>query len=63
MGKQKVRGRTVWLVTRHFIAEYPKSEVAAIFSGRLGGVRVREFVELLYFTNGALTLSEQLAAS
>src|ERR1700733_10389755 len=63
MGRQKVRGRTAWLVTRHFIAEYPKCEVAAVFSGRLGAVRVREFVELLYFTSGALTSSEQLAAS
>lgn len=36
-------------------------EVAAIFSPRLGSVRVREFVELIYVTSGYFTLSEQLS--
>ena len=53
----------MWLVTRHWIAEHPKWEVAAVFSPRLGGVRVREFVELLHLTSGCFTLSEQLAMS
>jgi hypothetical protein len=61
MGKKKIRGRTAWIVTRHWIAEYPRCEVAAIFSGRLGGVRVRELVEVLYVSGGAFTLSEQLS--
>jgi hypothetical protein len=61
MSKKKVHGRTAWLVTRHWVAEHPKWEVAAIFSSRLGGVRFREFVEPLYLTSGAFTLSEQLA--
>lgn len=39
----------------------PKWEVVAIFSPRLGGVRVREFVELIYLTSGYFTLSEELA--
>jgi hypothetical protein len=56
MCKKKIRGRTAWIVTRHWIAEYPRCEVAAIFSGRLGGVRVRELVEVLYVTGGAFTL-------
>ena len=58
---KKDRGRTAWLVTRHWVADYPKCEVAAIFSPRLGGGRVREFVELIYVTSGYFTLSEQLS--
>ena len=58
MGRKKA-GKTAWLVTRHWIADHPKWEVAAIFSSRLGGDRVREFVELLDVTGGAYTLSEQ----
>ena len=50
-----------WLVTRHWIADHPKREVVAIFTPRLGGVRVREFVELIYVTSGYFTWSEQLA--
>jgi len=46
-------------VTRHWVADHPKWEVAAILSSRLGGVRVREFVELLDLVN--YTLGEQLA--
>jgi hypothetical protein len=61
MSKKKVRGRAAWLVTRHWITEHPKEEVAGIFSPRLGGVRVREFVELIHITSGYFTLSEQLA--
>ena len=61
MDKKKNRGRTAWLVTRHWIADDPKWEVAAIFSPRLGGVRVRELVELIYVTSGYFTLSEQLS--
>jgi hypothetical protein len=55
------RGRVAWLVTRHWVADHPKWEVAAILSSRLGGVRVREFVELIYLTSGYFTLSEELA--
>jgi hypothetical protein len=58
---RKQRGRVAWLVTRHWIADHPKWEVAAIFSPRLGGLRVREYVELVYVTSGYFTLSEQLA--
>jgi hypothetical protein len=61
IGSRKGRGRAAWLVTRHWVDDYPKWEVAAIFSARLGGVRVREFVELIYLTSGYFTLSEQLA--
>jgi hypothetical protein len=60
MAGKKGKGRLSWLVTRHWIADYPKSEVAAIFSGRLGGSRVKEFVELLGVTS-YYTLSEQAA--
>jgi hypothetical protein len=59
MGTKKSRGRAAWLVTRHWIADYPRWEIAAIFSARLGGVRVREFVELLSVTS-YYTLHEQL---
>src|SRR3989442_15568339 len=59
MGSKKVRGREAWLVTRHRVADYPKWEVVAIFSPRLGGRRVREFVELLHVTS-YYTLREQL---
>jgi hypothetical protein len=58
MQRAKPRGVRAWVVTRHWIADYPKWEVAAVFSPRLGGVRVREFVELLYVTR-ELTLAEQ----
>lgn len=61
MDKRTGRGRTAWLVTRHWVADYPKTEVAAIFSARLGGKRVREFVELIYLTSGHFTLGEQLS--
>jgi hypothetical protein len=47
-------------VTRHWVADYPKWEVTAIFSSRLGGVRVREFVEVIYLTS-YFTLDEQLS--
>jgi hypothetical protein len=61
MAGKKLKGRTAWLVTRHWRgADYPKWEVAAIFSSRLGGVRVREFVELIFLTN-YFTLGEQLS--
>lgn len=60
-GDKRIRGRAAWLVTRHWIADHPRWEIAAIFSPRLGGVRVREFVELIYLTSGYFTLSEQLA--
>ena len=58
---KKPRKIKVWLVTRHWIADHPKREVVAIFSPRLGGVRVREFVELMYVTGGYFTWSEQMA--
>jgi hypothetical protein len=61
MGDKKDRGRAAWLVTRHWVADHPKWEVVAIFSPRLGGVRVREFVELIYVTGGYFALSEQLS--
>jgi hypothetical protein len=61
MASKKDRGRSAWLVTRHRIVDQPKWEVAAIFSPRLGGTRVREFVELIYLTSGYFTLSEQLS--
>jgi hypothetical protein len=53
-------GGTVWLVTRHWRGDYARSEVATIFSGRLGALRVREFVELLGVTT-YYTLKEQAA--
>src|SRR6266851_8227222 len=59
MGNKKARGRAAWLVTRHWVADYPKWEVAAIFSARLGGIRVREFVELLHLAS-YYTLEEQV---
>jgi hypothetical protein len=59
MSTKKSRGRAAWLVTRHWVGDYPKWEIAAIFSARLGGVRVREFVELLSVTS-YYTLQEQL---
>ncbi len=58
MGSKEIRGRSAWLVTRHWVAENPTWEVAAIFSSRLGGVRVREMVELLSLTSYSL---EELA--
>jgi hypothetical protein len=61
MALKKDRGKTAWLVTRHWIADGPRWEVAAIFSSRLGGVRVREFVELLDVTSRSYTLSEQFS--
>jgi hypothetical protein len=61
MKRKKSRKIKAWLVTRHWVAKHPKQEVAAIFSPRLGGGRVREFVELIYLTSGYFTLSEQLA--
>jgi hypothetical protein len=59
MSSKKVRGRAAWLVTRHWVADHPRWEVAAIFSARLGGGRVREFVELLHLASG-FTLGEQV---
>jgi hypothetical protein len=47
MAGKKRKGRSAWLVTRHWRADYPRWEVALILSGRIGGCRVREFVELL----------------
>jgi len=61
MGSKRARGRAAWLVTRHWIADHPRWEVVAIFSPRVGGVRVREFVELIHVTSGSFTLGEQLA--
>jgi hypothetical protein len=60
MAGKKPKGRVCWLVTRHCRADYPKWEIAAIFSGRMGGIRVREFVELLGVTSYC-TLQEQAA--
>ena len=57
MAGKKQKERTAWLVTRHWIAEYPRWESVAIFSARLGGVRVREFVELLHLIS--FTLDQQ----
>ena len=48
-------------MTRHWVADYPKWEVAAIFSPRIGGLRVRKFVEVINVTSGYFTLSEQLS--
>ena len=59
MATRKHKGRTAWLVTRHWRADYPKWEVAAILSGRLGGVRMMDFVELLNLSY--YTLKEQAA--
>lgn len=61
MSDKRERGRTAWLVTRHWVAERPRFEIAGIFGRRLGGTRVREFVELIYLTSGYFMLSEQLA--
>jgi hypothetical protein len=58
MRSARPRKVSAWLVTRQWIAAHPRSEVAAILSPRLGGVRVREFVELLHVTS-SFTLSEQ----
>jgi hypothetical protein len=60
MGGEKHKGQRAWLVTRHWRADYPKWEVAAILSGGLGGATVRGFVELLGFTS-YYTLQEQAA--
>jgi hypothetical protein len=63
MAGKKRKGRTAWLVTRHWRTgpgSDPRSEVAAILSGRLGGGRVRGFVELLGVA-GYYTLQEQAA--
>ena len=57
MKKTKPRKVSAWLVTREWVADYPRKEVVAIFSPRLGGGRVREFVDLLDVTT--LRLSEQ----
>ena len=57
MSKKKKRGRSAWVVTRHSL-DHAKKEVLAIFNDRLGGVRVREFVELLDITS-RLSLAEQ----
>ena len=59
MGSKRVRGRAVWLVTRHWMGDASRQEVAAIFNARLGGVRIREFVELIWVTSGYFTLDEQ----
>jgi hypothetical protein len=61
MNSKRVRGRAAWLVTRHWIADHPRWEVAAIFGPRLGGVRVREFVELIWVTSAYFTLHEQVS--
>jgi hypothetical protein len=61
MASKKIHGQAAWLVTRHWVANHPMWEVVAIFSPRLGGGRVREFVELIYITSGYFTLSEQLS--
>jgi hypothetical protein len=66
MRGQKHRKVSGWVVTWHRISDastLPKrdNEVAAIFSSRLGGGRVREFVELIYVTSGSFTLNEQIS--
>jgi hypothetical protein len=58
MAGKKHKGRAAWLVTRHCVSEYPKWEIAAIFNPKIGGIRVREFVELLNVT-GDYTLRAQ----
>jgi len=61
MQEKKSRRPKAWLVTKHWVADHPgREEPTAIFSSRLGGVRVREFVELIYLTSGYVTLSEQM---
>jgi hypothetical protein len=63
MKNKRPRKVTAWLVTRHWVADHANREVevVVIFSPRLGGVRVREFVELIYLTSGYFTLSEQVS--
>jgi hypothetical protein len=53
-----------WLVTWEWVGDHAKRDdkVAAIFDPRLGGARVREFVEFLYLT-GYYTLSERIACA
>jgi hypothetical protein len=63
MEKKTTRGKKAWLVTRHWIADHPKWEVAAIFNPRISGRRVREFLDLIELTSGSLTLDEQLSIS
>ena len=55
---RRLRKASAWLVTRHWIADHAKWEVAAILSARLGGLRVRPYVEFLHLTRD-FTLSEQ----
>jgi hypothetical protein len=63
MKRRKKSKVTAWLITRHWVSDHERhsDEVVAIFSPRLGGVRVREFVELIDVTSGFFTLSEQLS--
>jgi hypothetical protein len=61
MKAKEARGVKAWLVTWHWLRDHPKREVAAIFSSRLGGVRVREFVELIWVTSKYFTFEEQLS--
>ncbi len=58
MAGKKQKGRAAWLVTRHWVADQPRREIVAILNPRIGGGRVREFVELLHLTSD-FTLDEQ----
>jgi hypothetical protein len=60
MKRTKLRKVTAWLITRHWTADYPKREVVAILSPRIGGVRVRDLVDFLNMTK-ELTLGEQIS--
>ena len=57
--KRSSRGITAWLVTWEHSGDHAKPErrVAAVFSSRLGGDRVRELVEVLY-ANANSTVGE-----
>jgi len=59
----KPKGIKAWLVTRHWVSDHATREdqVIAIFSSHLGGVRVREFVELIYVTSGYFKWSDQVS--
>jgi hypothetical protein len=53
-------GVTAWLIRRRFLHDHASrpDEIVAILSGRLGGDRIREFVELSHFTRN-YSLAEQ----
>jgi hypothetical protein len=61
MSKNGNRGQSAWLVTwRSFDDDSKQGQIAAILSPRLGGERVREFVELLYLAEYSTT-SDKIA--